>query len=385
MKGVLRVAGLKKEFAATFGRPPTAVVRAPGRVEFIGNHTDYNGGTVLGAAIDRGVTVAIAPRDDRRWRFCSSLNGRVVSLAAGRPVKQKGARSWLNYPLGVIAALPKFGLRVPGGFDFYVTSDLPTGAGLSSSAALELSSALAFLSLTGEQPSLETVVKVGRHAENHFVGVPCGILDQGVSGFGEKDHLVWIDCRGPRFATVPMPADAQFWIFNTHTKHALVDGFYAARHKACMAAAKALGVPLLADASMKQLEAARERLKPEIYQRARHVIEEIARVAATVKALRAGDLEKVGALLTASHESSRTLFENSTPELDFLVDQLVALPHVYGARLTGGGFGGAVMALTSKKFGRAEARRVITAYRKKFGAAPDVLHTQTGDGAKRVA
>jgi galactokinase len=350
-------------------------------VEFIGNHTDYNGGTVLGAAIDRGVTVAIAPRTDGRRRFCSSMNGRVVSLPVGKPVKQKGARSWLNYPLGVLAALPKFELKAPAGFDFYVTSDLPTGAGLSSSAALELSSALAFLALTGEKPDRETVVKVGRHAENHFVGVPCGILDQGVSGFGEENRLVWIDCRGPRFATVPMPADAQFWIFNTHTKHALVDGFYAARHKACMAAAKTLGVPLLADATLKQLEAARERLKPESYQRARHVIEEIARVAAAVKALRAGDLERVGELLTASHESSRVLFENSTPELDFLVKTLVATPHVYGARLTGGGFGGAVMALTSKKFGAAQARRVAAAYRKEFGAAPDVLHTRTGDGA----
>lgn len=372
---------IRREFAAAFGRKPATIARAPGRIEFIGNHTDYNGGTVLGAAIDRGVTVAIAPRKDRRRRFCSSMNGRVVSVPVGRPVKQKGARSWLNYPLGVIAALPKFGLKAPGGFDFYVTSDLPTGAGLSSSAALELSSALAFLSLTGESPSRETVVKVGRYAENHFVGVPCGILDQGVSGFGEAGRLVWIDCRGPRFATVPMPGEAQFWIFNTHTKHALVDGFYAARHKACMAAAKALGVALLADATIEQLEAAREKLKPEIYRRARHIIEEIARVDATVRALKQGKLERVGELLTASHESSRTLFENSTPELDFLVEELVKTPNVYGARLTGGGFGGAVMALTSKAFAAAQARGVARAYEKKFGAAPDVLHTRTGNGA----
>lgn len=374
-------AKLKKRFASIFGRAPEFIARAPGRVEFIGNHTDYNGGTVLGAAIDRTVTVAIAARADRRWRFCSDLAPRVVSLPAGRPKRQAGARSWLNYPLGVIVALRKFGLRAPGGFDFYVTSDLPLGAGLSSSAALELSSALAFLAISGQDAPRETLVKIGRYAENHFVGVPCGILDQGVSGFGEAGKLVWIDCRGPRFATVPMPGDAQFWIFNTHTKHALVDGLYAARHKACMAAAKALGVPLLADATLAQLEAAREKLKPEAYQRARHVIEEIARVDQTVKALKRGDLAAVGARLTASHESSRTLFENSTPELDFLVETLVAAPHVYGARLTGGGFGGAVMALTSKPFSAADARRVAAAYAKRFGAKPDVLHTQTGDGA----
>ncbi|HYP17286.1 MAG TPA: galactokinase [Opitutus sp.] len=376
---------ISREFASVFGRAPDFVTRAPGRVEFIGNHTDYNGGTVLGAAIDRTVTVAVAARSDGRRRFCSQLTGKVVSLAGGKPQKQTGAKGWLNYPLGVISALPKFGLRAPEGFDFYVTSDLPLGAGLSSSAALELSSALAFLALTGESAPRETVVKVGRHAENHFVGVPCGILDQGVSGFGQKDRLVWIDCRGPKFATVPMPGEAQFWIFNTHTKHALVDGFYAARHKACMAAAKSLGVPLLADATLKQLETAQAKLKPEAYKRARHVIEEIARVAASVKALKRRDLAAVGKLLTASHRSSQTLFENSTPELDFLVDTLVAMPEVFGARLTGGGFGGAVMALTSKKFGPAHARRVVAAYRRKFGASPDVLHTQTGDGAERLA
>lgn len=382
MPAVLK--NVSKAFAAIFGRPPEFVARAPGRIEFIGNHTDYNGGTVLGAAIDRGVTVAIARRDDRRRRFASSLGGKVVTLPSGKPKKQSGARSWLNYPLGVIAALPRFGLSAPEGFDYYVTADLPPGAGLSSSAALELSSALAFLALTGEEPPRETVVKVGRYAENHFVGVPCGILDQGVSGFGEKDRLVWIDCRGPKFATVPMPAEGQFWIFNTHTKHALVDGFYAARHKACMAAAKQLGVPLLADVTPKQLEAARDRLRPEIYKRARHVVDEIARVGQTVKALKRRDLRAVGRWLTASHESSRTLFENSTPELDFLVETLVATPHVYGARLTGGGFGGAVMALTSKKFNSAQARRVVAAYRKRFGEEPDVLHTQTGDGATRL-
>ncbi len=376
---------LGQKFTAVFGRAPQNITRAPGRVEFIGNHTDYNGGTVLGAALDRAVWVAVAARDDGKWRFCSAPNGSIISLPVGKPRKQTGARSWLNYPLGVIAAFPKFGLKAPAGFDFMVMSDLPTGAGLSSSAALELSSALAFLALSNQKAPRETVVKIGRHAENNFVGVPCGILDQGVSGFGEENRLVWIDCRGPKFATVPMPGDAQFWIFNTHTKHALVDGFYAARHKACMAAAKALGVALLADATMEQLDAAQVKLKPESYQRARHVIEEIARVAATVKALKARNLEAVGRLLTASHESSRMLFENSTPELDFLVDTLVKTQHVYGARLTGGGFGGAVMALTSPKFGFLQAKRVATAYEKQFGTAPDILHTKTGDGATLVS
>lgn len=372
---------MNRQFAALFKRPPTILARAPGRVEFIGNHTDYNGGTVLGAAIEQGVTVAIAPRPDGRWRFADVRDGRVFSLPAGKPQPQTGARRWLNYPLGVIAAFKKFGLKLPGGFDFLLSSTVPMGAGLSSSAALELSSALALLKLSGQDASRETIVKIGRYAENHFVGVPCGILDQGVSGFGQKDHLVWIDCRGPEFDTVPMPLAARFWIFNTHTKHALVDGLYAARHKACMAAAKVLGVPLLADATLAQLDAARGKLKPDVFKRAQHVIEEIGRVTATVQALKKQDLRTVGQLITASHRSSQTLFENSTPELDFLVDELLETPHVYGARLTGGGFGGAVMALTSPEFGPTQARRVAARYAKQFGAKPAVLHTKTGDGA----
>jgi galactokinase len=372
-------------FIEVFGHPPAFVARAPGRVEFIGNHTDYNGGTVLGAAISRGVCVAIAPRRDRRWRFCSGQNGRVVSVPVGVPRAQIGARRWVNYPLGVIAALPGFGLRRPEGFDCYIGSDVPAGAGLSSSAALELASALAILALTNQSASREAVVKICRQAENNFVGVPCGILDQGVSGFGLEHHLVWIDCRGPRFATVPFPSEGQLWIFNTHTKHALVDGLYKQRHEECMQAAKALGVPILVEATISQLEAKRKKMAPEVYQRARHVIEEIKRVASTVRALRAGQLDAVGKLLTASHESSRTLFENSTPELDFLVKTLVGTPHVYGARLSGGGFGGAVMALTSNEFTAVQARGVARAYAKEFGHVPAILRTHPSDGAALIA
>ncbi len=374
---------LVAQFRATFGRDPAIVARAPGRIEFIGNHTDYNGGTVLGAAIDRSVWVALAPRPDGRRRFASDQRG-VVELPATQLEKLSGHSSWANYPLGVLAALPAFGLRAPAGFDYLAMADLPPGSGLSSSAAIELSSALAFLAATEQDPPRETVVKVGKHAENNFVGVPCGILDQGVSGFGRKDHLVFIDCRGPRFDTVPLPAGAHFWIFNTHTKHALVDGLYAARHRECMEAARALGVTLLAEASPASVLAAEKKLSPVAFKRARHVVEEIARVDAAVIALRRGDLAAVGKLLTASHRSSQALFENSTVELDFLVDALVTTPHVHGARLTGGGFGGAVMALTSGAFGETQARAVADAYAKRFGAAPDVLHTQTGDGAARI-
>lgn len=358
------------------------MARAPGRIEFIGNHTDYNGGTVLGAAIDREMMVALATRPDSRWNFASAQKDGVVRMATGEFAKRTGAESWVNYPLGVLSSLREFGLSTPSGFDYLAASDLPLGAGLSSSAAIEMASAVAFTCAVGAEPARETLVAAARHAENHFVGVPCGILDQGVSGFGRKDHLVFIDCRGPTFDTVPLPPGVHFWIFNTHTKHALVDGLYAARHRECMDAARILGVSLLVEASIPMLDAARGCLTPTVEKRARHIIEEIARVDATVLALRAGQLSEVGKLLVASHRSSQTLFENSTAELDFLVETLVSTAHVHGARLTGGGFGGAVMALTSREFNVAQALEVADHYARKFGAPPDVLHTQTADGAE---
>jgi galactokinase len=373
---------LLEKFRAAFGRGPEIVARAPGRIEFIGNHTDYNGGRVLGAAIDRGVWVGLAQRSDGVRNFASGQKEGAVTMPVGVLTKRTGADSWVNYPLGVLDALHTHHLPGPEGFDYLATSNLPLGAGLSSSAAIELASALAFTRAAGREPPRDVLVKVSKHAENHFVGVPCGILDQGVSGFGQKDHLVFIDCRGPRFDTVPLPRGVHFWIFNTHTKHALVDGLYAARHRECMEAAKALGVSLLVEASLDSLAALRGKLSPTIEKRARHIIEEIARVDATVAALRAGQLREVGRLLTASHRSSQRLFENSTPELDLLVDALIATPHVFGARLTGGGFGGAVMAMSSEKFSSHEAEQVASRYHQAFGARPDILHAQTDEGAQ---
>lgn len=369
------------QFRSVFGRAPDFMAQAPGRIEFIGNHTDYNGGTVLGASIDRGVWVGLSARADGQRRFYSDFLPQVVTVSSGELKKQTDRATWINYPLGVLSAFPVFGLNTPAGFDYLALSNLPVGAGLSSSAALELASALVFLGATKQNPSRETVVKVGKYAENNFVGVPCGILDQGVSGFGKKDQLVFIDCRVPTFATVPLPPGAHFWIFNTHTKHALVDGLYAARHKECMEAAAALQVPMLVDADLTQLEAARGKLSETSYRRAKHVVEEIARVAETQEALRKGDLGSVGQLLTASHRSSQTQFENSTPELDTLVDTLIVTSHVYGARLTGGGFGGAVMALTNETFDEEQADSVKKAYAQKYGSDPEILHCQTGEGA----
>ncbi len=372
-------------FRAVFARDPDFIARAPGRIEFIGNHTDYNGGPVLGAAIDRSVWVGLSLRSDGKRRFASDSKKGVLELESGAPLERiTGQNSWVNYPLGVLAAMRDSSLPIPGGFDYMAVSNVPMGAGLSSSAAIELSSGLVFLKATGTELGREALVKLGRKAENEFVGVPCGILDQGVSGFGKKDHLVYIDCRGPRFDTVPLPAGSNFWIFNTHTKHALIDGLYAARHQECMEAAKVIGVGLLVDATPAMLAGAEQKLSRTTFKRARHVIDEIARVAAAVSALEKGDLAAVGKLLLASHRSSRTWFENSCPELDFLVDNLESEPGVYGARLTGGGFGGAAMALTTDAFGDEAGQRVSDAYLAKFGSRPEIIHARTGDGASLI-
>lgn len=370
-------------FTDSFGRGPTAICRAPGRVEFIGNHTDYNGGPVLGAAVDRGVWVAVAPREDGLKRFRSDQSEGLVEVADSA-ARREGGSSWVNYPLGVLAALEAFKLSVPAGFDYAVCADLPVGAGLSSSAAIELSSCLAFLELTNQTVDRETLVKIGRHAENHFVGVPCGILDQGVSGFGRENQLVFIDCNGPSFDTVPMPEGANFWIFNTHTKHALVDGLYSARFNECMAAAKDLGVAQLAMADETLLESHSAKMDPIVVRRARHILGEVSRVRGTISSLAKGDLDQVGRLITASHRSSRENFENSTKELDFLVDRLTEVEGVYGARLTGGGFGGAVMALTNDQFDEASAGAIKSAYFSEYGAQTEVVHLRTADGAEVI-
>jgi galactokinase len=374
---------LAARFQQIFGRQPTAIARAPGRVEFIGNHTDYNGGAVLGAGIDRHVWVAASRGSSGQFRFCSDKQTTVLTLPAGTSTRQSDSSSWLNYPLGVWLGLAHFDLPQPPDFDLLIHSDLPVGSGLSSSAALELATGLALLELAGA-PAIppQKLAELGRHAENNFVGVPCGILDQGTIAFARRDHLVHIDCRGPTFSTTPMPAGLRLWVFNSLTKHALIDGLYAQRHAECQQAAQALKVDLLATLTPAEYQVRSRALPPVLARRARHVVEEQARVHQVVEALEAGHMAKVGTLLTASHRSSQHLFENSTPELDFLVDHLITAPGVLGARLTGGGFGGAVLALARPEFDEAAAQVVSRAYATKFGRAPDVLPLQVADGAQ---
>ncbi|PXA02890.1 galactokinase [Coraliomargarita sinensis] len=376
---------LTQLFTSTFGVAPTQMAFAPGRIEFIGNHTDYNGGLVMGAAVTEGITVAASKREDREIHLiCERGSLVVVALDQLEPID--GDASWSNYPVGVTKVLLDSGMSMDCGYNLAVVSNLPIGAGMSSSAAIELATAYALAALFGFDAGKADFARIGRKAENEFVGMPCGILDQGVSAFGQADHLVRIDCATEDFSTTPMPEGTHFWIFNSNKKHALVDSAYADRHKECHDALARLQIrypdaKTLSEISLEQLEAAKDDLDELLYRRAAHIVGENARVSAVQEALASGDLSAVGAALTASHESSRVNFENSIPELDFLAQTLSKEANVYGARLTGGGFGGAVMAFTSADFSLNQARAVTEAYCEKFGFQATILHTQAGAGA----
>ncbi|MFO7725739.1 MAG: galactokinase [Oceanipulchritudo sp.] len=369
----------------------SSAVRAasPGRVEFIGNHVDYNGGRVLGAALNLGITATAIPRTDGRLTISSRGSPAIYEGIPGDNEPQSGQLSWVNYPLGIMAVLAEAGYVLSRGLDLSFTSDLPSGAGLSSSAAIELATMEVLAVLEGFELSRTEKVLLAQRAENTFVGVPCGILDQAVSCFGKEDHLVCIDCAETTFDTVPLPPGLHFWIFNTNCKHSLVDSLYARRHAECREALKWLrkedpGLGYLVEAGREALHSLNR--DPDIRRRAEHVIEENSRVSACMEALERGALDTVGDLLFASHASSRDLFENSTPELDALVEILEEYrgSGVVGARLTGGGFGGAVMALTTDAFTRDLADKVVAVYGERHSKAPTpgFLHVVTGEGTR---
>jgi galactokinase len=353
---------------------------APGRVEILGNHTDYNGGFVLSAALGLGISCEGKPREDGVIELASNSIEGVVRIPAEDEMLPNA--TWADYALGVVKYLRAAGVPV-GGFSAYYSSTLPMGAGLSSSAAIEVATAMFLLKLTGRRlPALE-VARLCRRAENEFVGVNCGLLDQASSVFGRAGHLLNLDCREESIRFVPMPAGASLLIVNSMVRHALTGGEYNERREQCFEAAKALGVPQLRDTNSSAVQAAK---MPEIVrQRALHITGENERVMKGIDALTRGDLSAFGALLFESHESSRALFENSTPELDLLVDLCKRAPGVLGARLTGGGFGGAIVALVRDNQATEAAKFLSTKYREESGHEPQTVLCHPGAGAFQVA
>ncbi|MCX7868429.1 MAG: galactokinase [Terrimicrobiaceae bacterium] len=344
---------------------------APGRVELLGNHTDYNEGVVLSAALDLGITLR-ARRRERGFVLRSTGHPDVETPEAVK------TGTWADYALGVVAMFERAGMRCPG-FEAEVVSTLSAGAGLSSSAALEVATAFLICRLGGHEIAPMELARLCRKAENEFVGVACGLLDQASSVFGEAGRAVFLDCRAETVRTAAFPAGCALLIVNSGVRHALTGGEYNERRAACFEAARALGVRALRDATEADVEAGR---MPETARaRARHITGENRRVFAALGALEAGDAAAFGRLMFESHESSRRNFENSTPELDLLVELAGQEPGVFGARLTGGGFGGAIVALGCEDRLAAAGENLREKYRAATGLEASALVCHPGDGA----
>jgi galactokinase len=372
---------------------PAAVrlVRAPGRVNLIGEHTDYNDGLVLPAAIDLQIGLAFVPIDEPRVEIHLAATGEraVIDLEARRRPSERRRGDWTDYVAGTAWALREAGGQ-PRGFVGLLASDLPEGHGLSSSAALELASAWA---LAGGQPPLSdpmAVAQACRRAENEFVGVPCGLMDQFASAFGQAGAAILLDCRSLDHRAVALPPEGALLIAVSGVPRGLRSSAYGERRAECARAREALtaldpSVQSLRDARPALLDEARANLDEAAYRRARHVIAENERVLVAVRALDQGDLATAGRAFLASHASLRDDFEVSTPELDRLVEVAAAAPGVFGARLTGAGFGGAVIVLTHAERVAAAVETIRRDYRTPAGDPPEVRRVWTAPGAGVVA
>ena len=374
------IAALTALFGATFGGLPELIARAPGRVNLIGEHTDYNDGFVLPCAISRQTLVAARRRDDRQVRaVAGDLGGVETSFALDTPIRPDAAAPWSNYLRGMADGLLAVGLDLPGA-DLAILGDMPRGAGLSSSAALENAAGLALAALAGQADFDRTrLALIGQRAEHLFAGCQCGIMDQLVSARAVAGAALLIDCRSLECTPVPLPADVAVMIVHSGIARGLVDGEYNLRRQQCEAAARHFGVAALRDLAELPPPGG---LDPVAYARARHVVGENARTLAAADALRAGDLAQVGQLMAASHAAMRDDFAITLPAIDRLVELLQqAIGSHGGARMTGGGFGGAVVAVLPQ--GRVEAVRaaVLGHYHTPDGQAPLIMIERAAAGA----
>jgi galactokinase len=375
-----------REFQKTFGRPPRWAAAAPGRVNVIGEHTDYNDGFVLPMAIDRYTVIAAAPaakgRNTLRFRSTQAAGAAVIDL--GQPLKPAPKGAWVNYPLGVIAGFLARGAR-PGGFDALIHSTVPLGGGLSSSAALEVATATLLEAVTGEKLDPLDKALLCQKAEHEYAGMPCGIMDQFISVMGKQDHLLLLDCRSRMTELVPMTdPSVALLITNTNVKHELTGGGYAKRRAQCEEAARVLGVASLRDATADMLEHARGKLDPVVWRRACHVISEIQRTLEAAQAVRASNWPTLGQLMYASHFSLRDNYEVSCPELDAVVEIAQAIGStggLIGCRMTGGGFGGCTVALVRAQALPAISAAISAEYEKRTGIKPPLFVSRPAAGA----
>ena len=375
---------IEQRFHAIHGTTPEAVVRAPGRVNLIGEHTDYNDGFVLPAAIDRSIDFAGRKRADRLVRV-HSLDFNAAAEFSLDDIQKESKNTWSNYIRGVSKYLEEDGHRLSGA-DIVFGGNVPREAGLSSSAAVEVGTAAFWKNLVGLEADPVYLVKLARKAENQFVGVPCGIMDQFISALGREHHALFLDCRDLTYRHVPLRDDVKIVVCNSGVKRALAQSEYEVRLNQCrqavaLIASTGRAVRSLRDVAPEDLEAARSALSEILFRRARHVVSENHRVLEAVRVLEAGKLERFGELMNASHESLRDDYEVSSKELDVLVELARNQPGVLGARMTGAGFGGCTVNLVRQEAAEAFAEAVRRGYQDTLGLKAEIYICKASQGA----
>ena len=380
---------LKSAFKAAYKQDADAVYFAPGRVNLIGEHTDYNGGSVFPCALSFGTYLLIRKNESKTIKFRSLNQPEIVELGLDQLTTPLD-KVWVNYPLGVFAQFIKRGIEIKEGYDILIWGDVPNGAGLSSSASLEVVTAFALNDQLGSKFSLTILAQIGQKAEHEFALVNCGIMDQFAAANGAKDHAIYLNCDTLEFELVPVKLEGvKILISNTHSPHKLDSGAYNQRVAECKLAVEQLNKvrPLkylaeLTEAEFKSIESAIT--DPIARKRARHVVGEVQRTSDAVKALKAGDLVKFGKLMNASHVSLRDDYEVTGPELDTMAEEAWKIDGVIGSRMTGGGFGGCTVSLVKDEAIDTFIDKVGKNYEARTGLKPEFYIAEIGNGACKL-
>lgn len=386
----MEVKELKKAFEDAYGVGAEAVYFAPGRVNLIGEHTDYNGGFVFPCALSFGIYLLLRKNGEQFINFRSLNEEAVVQIPLDKLTERLDGKSWVNYPLGVFAQFVKRGYEIKEGFDIMIWGNVPNGAGLSSSAALEVVTATAVNDQLGTTLNRTELAKIGQKAEHEFALVNCGIMDQFASAQGKEDHAIFLNCDTLEFDLVPVKLDGvKVVISNTHSPHKLDSGAYNDRVAQCQLAVKQLNevrpIKYLAELTEEEFEKVENAITdPVAHKRARHVVGEVQRTTDAVAALQKGDLETFGKLMNASHVSLRDDYEVTGPELDAMAEEAWKIDGVIGSRMTGGGFGGCTVSLVKDEAIDEFIEKVGKGYETRIGIKPDFYIAEIGDGAKRV-
>jgi len=371
---------LTQHFALSFDGVPDLIVRAPGRVNLIGEHTDYNDGFVLPMAINLDVRIAARARSDRTVRLYAADLDRHDTFSLDNVRRVGDKPTWADYVRGVANILQREGYTLRG-MDAAISGNVPYGAGLSSSSAIELAAIMAFRLLNALDLDPVRAALVGQRAENGFVGMRCGIMDQFVSSLGQADHALLIDCRSLEYKRVRLPHGVRVVVTDSAVRRGLVDSAYNERRAQCEEGARLMGVKALRDVNLEMLEVCRSKLPPVVARRCQHVVTEDQRTLDSLEALEHSNLTGFGALMNASHASLRDLFEVSTPELDALVEIQQRFPGCLGARLTGAGFGGCTVALVREEAVPSLVEMIRAHYPARTGKTPQVYVCRATEGA----